>query len=67
VTRSVWLRQLAGGGSLRLETYYGLWFGMGALGEILARLADAIMAMLAGTVYLVGGIVMCPYPFLPLP
>jgi hypothetical protein len=37
---------------------------MGALGEILARLANAEMAMLAGIVYLVGGIVMCPHPFL---
>jgi hypothetical protein len=40
----------------------------GALWEkSLLGLLMLIMAMLAGIVYLVEGIVMCPHPFLPLP
>ena len=38
VTRSLWLRHLVGGGSLRLHPCFGLVVWGGASGEILAQL-----------------------------
>jgi hypothetical protein len=45
----------------------GCGLGWGLWEKSLLGLLMLIMAMLAGIVYLVGGIAMCPYLFLPQP